>query len=157
MGEYTSGGGLQLLSSVFKEGEEIPHQFTCKGQNINPPLNIVGVPPDAKSLALIMHDPDAVSGDFVHWIAWDLPASTDSIAPSSVPVGAIQGLNDSGKSGYTGPCPPAGTGTHHYKFELYALNTNLGLSGNSKRDDLKEAMRDHIINQYTLTGIFRAD
>jgi len=154
----SSNTDLKLTSQVFAEGAPIPVQYTCKGQNINPPLNIMGVPPQAKSLALIMHDPDAVSGDFVHWLVWDIPSTTQTIAVNSVPPDAIQGTNSANKSQYIGPCPPAGTGTHRYMFELYALDrplTNLNMETN--REQLQRAMEGHIVAQHTLTGLFSAD
>lgn len=148
---------LKLFSQVFRDGAAIPVQYTCKGQNVNPPLNIMGVPAGVKSLALIVHDPDAVGGDFVHWTVWDIPTSTETITVNSVPTRAIQGLNSSGKNGYMGPCPPAGTGIHRYMFELYGLDKTLGLPGDTDRDELKKAMEGHILAQHTLTGLFAAD
>lgn len=148
---------LALASQAFADGTSIPAQYTCKGQNINPPLSIMGVPAGAKSLSLIMHDPDAVSGDFVHWTMWDIPAPTESIAVNTVPAGAIQGINGGGKNRYMGPCPPAGTGTHRYMFELYALDKTLDLKPDTSRDQLQKAMEGRIIAQYTLTGLFDAD
>ncbi len=156
MGTQTnsSNSSLKLLSQVFRDGAAIPVQYTCKGQNVNPPMNIAGVPAGTNSLALIMHDPDAVSGDFVHWLVWDIPASTETIAVNSLPAGAIQGLNSSGKNQYMGPCPPAGTGIHRYMFELYALDTNLGLPAGSSRAELEKVMQSHILAKHTLTGLF---
>ncbi|MDO8592130.1 MAG: YbhB/YbcL family Raf kinase inhibitor-like protein [bacterium] len=153
----TTNSSIRLASPVFNEGAQIPAAYTCKGQNINPPLSITGVPASSKSLALIMHDPDSVSGDFVHWLAWDLPASTTTIGPNSSPSDAVQGFNGRGQSGYTGPCPPAGTGVHRYIFELYALDKTLGLPPTTNRDQLQKAMAGHIIAQHTLTGLFPAD
>ena len=156
----STNSSLALLSQVFREGTQIPVRYTCKGQNINPPLNVTGVPANAKSLALIMHDPDAipvVGFDFVHWLVWDIPSSTETIDTNSVPAGAIQGINGSGKNQYTGPCPPAGTGTHHYLFELYALDKTLSLKPGASRDQLQNAMAGHTLAQHTLTGLFSAD
>lgn len=147
---------LRLGSPIFKEGEMIPAAYTCRGQNVSPPLSIVGVPTGAQSLALILHDPDAVSGDFVHWLMWDIPTSAETIAANSVPANAIQGINDGGKNGYMGPCPPAGTGTHRYIFELYALDKTLGLPPDTTRDQLQQTMSGHILAQHTLTGLFTA-
>lgn len=147
---------LALASQAFAEGASIPAQYTCKGQNISPPLTIVGVPTGAKSLVLIMHDPDAVSGDFVHWTVWDIPISTGAIAANSVPDGAAQGQNGGGQNKYMGPCPPAGTGVHHYMFELYAMDKLLGLKSGVGRDQLQYAMTGHILAQHTLTGLFAA-
>lgn len=146
---------LSISSTAFKENEEIPRQYSCKGENTNPPLTITGAPADTKSLALIMHDPDAPSGDYVHWLAWDMPANTASINANSVPVGAIQGVNSNSQNRYMGPCPPSGT--HHYIFELYALNKTLGLDSSTDRDHLKEAMSGHVLTEAKLTGLFSAN
>lgn len=148
---------LKLASRVFDDGAQIPTQHTCKGQNVNPPLSITGVPAKAKSLTLIMHDPDAVSGDFVHWTMWDISTGTEIIAVNGLPAGAIQGINGGGKNQYMGPCPPTGTGTHHYLFELYALDKTLGLPPATSCGQLKNAMAGHILAQHTLTGLFAAD
>lgn len=156
MDSNESEGGFQLSSSAFSNGQPIPAQYTCKGENINPPLAITNMPTQAKSLALIMHDPDAVSGDFVHWLMWDLPAATTGINANAVPVGAVQGANSAGASKYMGPCPPAGTGTHRYMFELYALDTTLGLDAGSERVALEKAMQEHVVDKTTLTGLFSA-
>jgi Raf kinase inhibitor-like YbhB/YbcL family protein len=148
--------GLRLISQAFKEGEEIPQQYTCRGENISPALSIISAPEGTKSYTLIMHDPDAAAGDFVHWSLWDIPASTDSIGTNSVPIGAVQGLNSTGSNKYVGPCPPDGTGIHHYLFELYALDAPLSLPPETTRDKLKEAMKGHILDLVTLTGTFSA-
>ncbi|MDB5161428.1 MAG: hypothetical protein JWO96_808 [Candidatus Saccharibacteria bacterium] len=149
--------GLQLISPVFRDGENIPVQYTCKGQNVNPPLNIMNAPAGTLSFALILHDPDAVSGDFLHWLVWDIPPSTSSILPNSVPVGAVQGSNDNGKIGYTGPCPPKGTGVHRYIFELYALDKTLDLDRGASREDVEKAMAGHVLEEAVLTGLFPAE
>ena len=145
---------LKLISPVFREGSYIPSQYTCKGQDVSVPLNILDAPLGTQSLTLIMHDPDSVSGDFLHWLVWDIPPSTESIAANSLPVGAIQGLNDNDELGYMGPCPPAGSGTHRYMLELYALDTTLDLPAESSRKKVVEAMKGHILGQTTLTGLF---
>ncbi len=148
---------LVISSSAFSHNQPIPAQYTCKGQNINPPLAITGLPSKAKTLALIMHDPDAVSGDFVHWLIWDIPTATSSINANSVPVGAIQGQNSAGRSSYMGPCPPAGTGTHRYMFELYALDGALNLPSGSDRSNVESAIQGHIIAKTSLIGLFSAE
>ena len=145
---------MQLISPAFREGAAIPAQYTSKSHNVSPPLNFVSVPKGTKSLALIVHDPDAPGGDYVHWTIWDMPADTDAIAANSVPVGAVQGLNSNNQNRYMGPCPPSGT--HRYLFELYALDTSLGLPSETERDQLKKAMEGHILEQHTLTGNFSA-
>ncbi|MBI4034464.1 YbhB/YbcL family Raf kinase inhibitor-like protein [Candidatus Saccharibacteria bacterium] len=145
---------FNLISQVFRDGAPIPPQYTCKGQNVSPPLTIMGTPQNTKSLALVMHDPDAVSGDFTHWLVWDVPASTDMIGAHSLPPGAVQGANDGGQNKYTGPCPPAGTGVHRYFFELYALDKTLGLPPQTKRPALEQAMEGHVLAKAKLTGLF---
>ncbi|HET7827410.1 MAG TPA: YbhB/YbcL family Raf kinase inhibitor-like protein [Candidatus Saccharimonadales bacterium] len=147
---------MEVISQVFRDGGAIPVQYTCKGQNVNPPLTIFSVPKSTQSLTLIMHDPDAVSGDFLHWLMWDIPPNTDSIPVNSVPVGARQGLNGGGQTGYTGPCPPPGTGTHHYIFDFYALDTTLDLPDNSTITDVIKAQKGHILDSKALTGIVEA-
>ena len=152
----SSTSGLQIISPVFRDGAQIPEQYTCRGQNVNPPLNFFNVPRNAQSLALIMHDPDAPVGDYTHWLVWDMPTDTETIAANSVPVGAVQGANDSGEARYMGPCPPAATGTHRYMFELYALNKTLGLASGSSRDELTAAMQSHVLAEAKLTGVVAA-
>lgn len=146
---------FSLTSPFFKEGDPIPARFTCKGKNINPELLIAGIPEDAKTLALIMHDPDAPSGDFKHWVMWNIPANADTIAENSVPLGASEGTTSFDATKYGGPCPPSGT--HHYIFELYALDTSLDLPAVTTADDLRKAMEGHILGETKLTGTFSAD
>jgi Raf kinase inhibitor-like YbhB/YbcL family protein len=157
MDNDTKADTMQITSPAFKNSGVIPTQYTCKGDNVSPPLNIINVPEDAKSLALIMHDPDAPVGDFVHWTMWDMAARTQSIGANSVPVGASQGLTGFNTSGYGGPCPPNSTGTHRYIFELHALDTTLNLDSNTTRDKLEDAMKGHIIEKVQLTGVVSAD
>lgn len=150
-------GGLRLTSPAFSDGAPIPNQYTSKGDNVNPPLNILNTPAGAESLAIIMHDPDAPRGDFLHWLVWDIPPSTEAIAANSLPVGALQGFNDSDELGYMGPAPPPGTGTHRYTFELYALNTTLDMDAHATREELESTMKGHILDHTTLTGLFSAE
>lgn len=146
--------GFSLMSAAFLPGAPIPSLYTCKGQNINPPLTVSNVPAEAKSLALILHDPDALNGDFVHWLMWDISVLTAMIAANSLPDDAIQGTNDAGQNNYFGPCPPTGTGTHHYIFELFALDKMLDLPPGSNRYQLEQAMAGHILAKTVLTGLF---
>lgn len=147
---------MEVISPVFRAGSQIPPQYTCKGQNVNPPINIFSVPDKAQSLTLVMHDPDAPGGDYLHWLMWDVPPGTESIAVNSVPIGAVQGQNDGGQAGYTGPCPPAGSGVHHYVFDFYALDTTLDLPANSKIDEVIKAQSGHVLDHCALTGTFSA-
>ena len=148
----TESPSMQITSSAFQDNEPIPSIYTCNGKNVNPPLIFVDVVKDAKSLALIVHDPDAPSGDWIHWLVWNIPATISGIAESSVPESAVQGTNDFGKINYGGPCPPSGT--HHYIFELYALNSQLDLPGTAKVQDLQNAMKGHVLASRKLTGIY---
>lgn len=143
---------LRLRSSAFAGGRKMPKKYTCQGQDISPPLSIAGTPMGAKSLALIMHDPDAPAGDWVHWTVWNLPANTSVIPEASLPVGAVEGMTSFGTTGYGGPCPPSNT--HHYVFELYALDSEFDLSPVTTANGLHVAMFGHILATATLTGIF---
>jgi Raf kinase inhibitor-like YbhB/YbcL family protein len=147
---------LNLTSPAFTDRGEIPKQYTCKGDNVNPPLNITSAPQGTKSLALILHDPDAIGRDFTHWLVWDIPSETKSIAANSVPIGAIQGLNDNTDNSYMGPCPPAGSGTHRYIFEVYALDVTLNLPPPTNRKELEDALKAHILASNALTGLVAA-
>ena len=148
--------GMKLASTVFGNNDEIPNQYTCKGDNINPPLNIIDVPAQAKSLVLIMHDPDAPRGDYLHWLVWDMQSSTKAINANDVPIGAVQGPNDSHNNQYLGPCPPKGSGTHHYIFELYALDYSLNLPPQTTREKIQECLAGHILDHCQLTGVVAA-
>lgn len=148
---------LEIISPVFRSGCPIPPQYSCGGQNVNPPINIFNVPPDAQSLTLIMHDPDGVSGDYLHWLIWDIPPGTESIPVNSVPIGAVQGPNGGDKNGYAGPCPPKGTGTHHYIFDFYALDTTLDLPAGSDIQAVIKAQAGHVLDHCELVGLFSAD
>ena len=145
-------GNLKLSSPAFLENTEIPDKYTCKGENINPALSIKGVPERTKTLALIVDDPDAPRGTWVHWVVWNIPAETKTITENSVPPGARQGLNDFNQQEYSGPCPPSGT--HRYMFKLYALDTTLVLNENSKKENVEKAMPGHILAQARLMGLY---
>lgn len=144
-----------LESSAFKDGGEIPKKHGYKNDNINPPLKIRDVPSDAKSLVLIMDDPDAMGAVgklWVHWLVWNIDPKTSEIAESSVPQGAIEGTTDFGAIGYGGPAPP--DKRHTYIFKLYALNSIISLKKGANKKQLEDAMRDHIIAQTSLRGTF---
>lgn len=146
---------FQLSSPAFADGDAIPARYTCKGENFSPPLEIHGVPEGTAHLALILHDPDAPKGDFLHWTLWNLNPDLELLPENEVPDNALQGANDAGSVGYTGPCPPSGT--HRYIFNLYALDTALGLDAGASRDDVMKAIDNHVVAQTTLTGTFNAD
>jgi Raf kinase inhibitor-like YbhB/YbcL family protein len=140
---------MKITSSAFHEGASIPSKFTCDGADTSPPVQIADVPSGAKSLALIVDDPDAPSGLFTHWTVWNIPVQTGAIGEGSAPKG-VQGTNDFGKSGYGGPCPPSGT--HRYYFKVFALDRELNLPFDAKRGQLDAAMKGHVIAQDELMG-----
>ncbi|RJR28286.1 YbhB/YbcL family Raf kinase inhibitor-like protein [candidate division WWE3 bacterium] len=135
---------VKLTSSVFKVDEKIPEKYTCVGEDINPPLSITGTPAEAKSLVLILDDPDAPFKTWTHWVIYNINPATTEIEEDSVPKGAYLGENDFGKGTYVGPCPPAGR--HRYNFYLYALDRVLELDEGANREELEEAMEGHIID-----------
>src|SRR5512139_1583032 len=132
---------MTITSPAFRNGDRIPSKFTCDGEDVNPALNISNVPPAAKSLVLIMDDPDAPGGMWVHWVVWNIGPETKEIAEHSVPAGAKQGVNDFRKTPYGGPCPPSGT--HRYFFKLYALDVLLDLGPGTTKGALEKAMKGH--------------
>jgi Raf kinase inhibitor-like YbhB/YbcL family protein len=148
---------LQLTSSAFTDGVEIPRRFGYKNGNESPPLTISGIPEGTKSLALIMDDPDAmgaVGKVWVHWVVWNMDLVTE-IAESITPSGAIEGMTDFGEVGYGGPAPP--DKRHTYVFKLYALDCKLDLSNESTKADIEKAMEDHILEETTLKGTYAPD
>jgi Raf kinase inhibitor-like YbhB/YbcL family protein len=149
------GGSMVLSSSAFNDGQMMPSLFAYRHENINPPLEFMGVPKEAKSLALIVHDPDAPSGDYTHWLVWNIPVTSTQILENAPPLGAVQGTNDFGNTRWDGPAPPSGV--HHYHFVLYALDSTLAISAESKRPDIKRAMSGHILEQTELVGLYRAE
>lgn len=144
---------IKLSSTAFQDNGLIPVKYTCDGSDINPPLAIENVPPGAKSLALIVDDPDAPMGTWVHWLVWNIAPNTKEIKENSVPQGAGLGMNDFRRQAYGGPCPPSGT--HRYFFKLYALDTTLNLSSRAKKADIEKAMKGHIISQGQIIGLYK--
>ncbi|HEU4564300.1 MAG TPA: YbhB/YbcL family Raf kinase inhibitor-like protein [Gemmatimonadaceae bacterium] len=152
---------LTLTSPAFTPGGSIPARYTCEGEDSSPPLAWRGVPPEAKSLALIVDDPDAPDPKapkmtYVHWVLYDIPPGTaelrEGASNGGLPSGARQGTNDWHRTGYGGPCPPIGR--HRYFHKLYALDTLLGDLGNPTKPDLERAMQGHIIAQAELVGTY---
>lgn len=143
---------MKLTSPAFANNGAIPPEFTCDGSGSSPPLIISEVPPNAKSLALIMDDPDAPAGTWDHWIVFNIPSSTNKIAKGAEPEG-IGGRNSWGRAGYGGPCPPSGT--HRYFFKLYALDTELSLPEGATKSSLERAMGGHVISKTELIGTYK--
>jgi Raf kinase inhibitor-like YbhB/YbcL family protein len=150
---------MQLTSTAFTEGAAIPAKHSCDAKNVSPPLKWSGMPAGAKSLALIVDDPDAPSGTWVHWVLYDLPAAAselpeDMAKSQYVTGGAKQGLNDFRHLGYGGPCPPPGK-PHRYFFKLYALDAVLDLKPGLTKRDLEKAMEGHILDRAQLLGTYQ--
>lgn len=143
---------MKLESQAFGPNQLIPQKYTCDGEDINPPLKISDVPPNSKSLVLIVADPDAPRKTFIHWTLWNISPETQEIPENSIPEGAVQGMTDFGRSGYGGPCPPSGT--HRYFFKLYSLDRNLDLNSGAKIDELERAMESHILDKVELVGLY---
>ena len=139
---------MKISSSAFAENAKIPKVYSKLGGNQRPPLEIDDVPADAKSLAIVCHDPDAPGRDgFYHWTVWNLPSKTTEITGESLPADAVEGMTSWG-----GPQPPFGT--HRYQFYVYALDTTLDLPSDTKPKELIAALTPHIIDQAVLTGKF---
>jgi len=148
---FAAGGGKMKISSpAFQEGGTIAEKFSKNGQNVSPELRIEGAPAEAKSLALIVDDPDAPVGLFTHWLVWNIDPKTTEIAENGVPKGALQGTNDFPGRGYDGPQPPSGT--HRYYFKIFALDRMLDLKSGAKRREVDAAIRGHVIAQGELMG-----
>ncbi|MBI2137324.1 YbhB/YbcL family Raf kinase inhibitor-like protein [Candidatus Woesearchaeota archaeon] len=145
---------LRLSSPSFADNAPIPLKFTCGGADVSPELVIVGVPENAKSLVLIVDDPDAPSKTWEHWTVINIPPDTVRIAEGSVPAGAVQLMNDFGRVEWGGPCPPPGK-VHHYRFRLSALDTVLSLGSSAKKGDVVAAMNGHVLAESVLVGTYR--
>jgi Raf kinase inhibitor-like YbhB/YbcL family protein len=149
-----SGMPLQLTSPAFTQGGPIPLRFSCDGEDLSPALQWTEPPPGTGSFALVMDDPDAPRGTWVHWVLFNLPAQTRGLPEglADPPEGSRHGRNSWGRSGYGGPCPPGGT--HRYFFKLYALDRSLDLPPQATTADLAAAMQGHILAQAELMGTY---
>lgn len=149
--EFPIGGNeMKITSPEFKNNEFIPKKFTCEGNDVNPTLIIEDIPKEAKSLALVVDDPDAPMGTWVHWVVYDI-AAVSKIDENSIP--GKQGSNDFGRKDYGGPCPPSGT--HRYFFKIYALDTQLNLAEGISKKTLEKAMNGHILDKAELIGLYQ--
>lgn len=145
---------IELRSAAFADGEAIPRKYSREGDDLSPPLHWSGVPARGVTLALICDDPDAPTPQpFVHWVLYDLPATTTALAEGDDGAGTA-GENDFGSAGWGGPMPPRGHGTHHYHFRIYALDADVGLPAGASREVLDRAMRGHVIDQGELIGTY---
>jgi Raf kinase inhibitor-like YbhB/YbcL family protein len=148
-----------LSSPAFQPGAEIPRQFSCQGTDVSPPLSWNGFPPRTKGFALIVDDPDAPVGTWVHWVLYDVPPDTTLLPPAvppdeTLPSGAKQGVNDFRKVGYGGPCPPPGK-PHRYFFKLYALDAATGLKPRATKAQVLKAIEGHVLAQAELIGTYK--
>jgi len=143
---------FRISSPAFNDNAPIPKKYTCDGSDVNPALKIENVPSGAKSLALIVDDPDAPRGTWVHWVVWNIDPEQSSIEEASAPGSALQGKNDFGKLDYGGPCPPSGT--HRYFFKLYALDSMLTLRSGASKADIERAMEGHVLGQTRIIGLY---
>lgn len=141
---------LQISSPAFATNQSIPSNYTCEGKDINPPLEIAGIPEKAHSLVLIVDDPDAPGKTWVHWLVWNIPI-THHIKENSVP--GEQGVNDFNRVAWGGPCPPSET--HRYFFKVYALDALLKLSSKTTKKELEQAMGEHILAFGELMGVYK--
>ena len=146
---------MRIISDIFQEKEIIPSRYTCDGGNIHPRLFIEEISSQAKSLALIVDDPDATSGKtFTHWTIWNILPGTNQIEDGRVPPEAIEGMTDFGSIGYGGPCPPKGNPSHRYIFKLFALNKILELPAGASRNQLEKEMAGYIIDKAEYVGLY---
>ena len=141
---------LRISSPAFKPGGNIPSRYTCEGEDINPPLDIKQIPAEAKSMVLIIEDPDAPMGTWLHWLVWNIPI-VHYLNENEVP--GDQGLNDFGKIAYGGPCPPSGM--HRYYFNVYALDDLLDIPEGSSRREVEAAIQNHIIAYGQVMGVYQ--
>jgi Raf kinase inhibitor-like YbhB/YbcL family protein len=143
---------LTLTSDAFATGQSIPAKYSCTGKNISPSLAWTEPPASTNSFALIVDDPDAPAGTWVHWVLYNIPANTHTLPENTDMSGLSVGKNSSGNMRYDGPCPP--NGTHRYFFKLYALDSTLSLSPGASKEQVLNAMKGHILAQGELMGTF---
>jgi Raf kinase inhibitor-like YbhB/YbcL family protein len=159
IGSAAQPTSLQVKSPAFAASSAIPERYTCVGEDASPPLAWSAVPAGTKTLVVLVDDPDAPSGTFTHWIVYNIPADTQGLAENALkvaapPVGYLQAMNDFGRVGYNGPCPPPGA-PHHYHFKLYALATSLNLAHDATVRDLEAAMRGRILASGEMIATFQ--
>jgi Raf kinase inhibitor-like YbhB/YbcL family protein len=141
---------LEIASSAFEEGEQIPRRHTCDGENLSPRLSFAGIPEGTRSLALIVDDPDAPVGTFDHWLAWGIDPGAGLLDEGE--AAPREGRNGFGVTGYSGPCPPPGHGPHRYFFRLHALDVQPELQPGADRGELERALEGHVLATAELVG-----
>jgi Raf kinase inhibitor-like YbhB/YbcL family protein len=140
---------ITVSSTAFADGADVPRRYTCDGENVSPPLSFAGVPPDTEELGLLVEDPDAPSGTFVHWVAWGIDPAKAALAEGEAPSGT--GTNGFGRRGYAGPCPPRGA-PHRYVFTVFALSRRPDLAPGASADDLRRAAAGTVLAEGRLVA-----
>lgn len=143
---------MRITSPAFKHNTFLPKDYSCDGKGVNPPLIFEDIPEEAKSLALIVDDPDAPMGTFVHWVVYNIPPTTTGVEENRVPSGSLQGKSGTGQPGFVGACPPSGQ--HRYFFKLYALDALFDAPGMDK-EALENAMSGHILTSAEIIGLYK--
>ena len=146
---------MKITSPVFQDGERVPVKYTCQGPNISPPLEFKDVPAEAKSLVLMVEDPDATAKPWVHWLVFNIPPTAKGFEESAIAPGSIQGLCNGNTFGYEGPCPPVNE--HTYLFKLYALDKKLNIPAESDRKVVLKEIEGHIITEAVLHGLYKKE
>lgn len=147
-------GSLTVGSPAFRDGQTIPARYTCHGEGVNPALRWSGLPAATRAIAVVVDDPDAPSGPYVHWVLFNIDAQSTEIAEDSLPAGADEAVGSNGKAKYGPPCPPGGE-THHYRFSVYALDARLPLHDDSALTTTLRTIPQHVIARGRLTGVVR--
>lgn len=150
---------MKITSSVFENNQIIPQKYSCDGEGINPPLNFSDIPEKTKSLVLIVDDPDAPNGTFIHWVVYNIDPTVKEVKENSVPSAGLLGITSLRSPQWVSPCPPASqrgepSGTHRYFFKLYSLDAMLNLTENPKKEVVEKAMNGHILDQAQLIGLY---
>lgn len=152
---------MAATSAAFDDGAPIPERYTCDGAGISPPLNVTGLPNGTATVALIVGDPDVPTPqigaeNFTHWLLWNARPSDGSIVfpEDGTPNGSVEGANDGGGEGYTGPCPPVGSSPHRYVFTVFAVDTRLELEEGAERSELEGALEGHVLEEAVLVGTY---
>ena len=143
-----------VTSPAFGDNTQIPAEYSCNGRNVPPPLRWENPPPGTESLALVVDDPDAVGGLYIHWVVTGIPPTATGIVEGALPQGAQVSLNSGGKAAYLGPCPPAGTGVHHYRFQLYALSKQLVLAPTTPAGQATQTIAGAALATASTVGLF---
>jgi Raf kinase inhibitor-like YbhB/YbcL family protein len=152
--DSSAPGSISVTSSAFADGATIPEEFTCHGAGTSPPLSWTGLPPGTRSVAVVVLDPDAPSGTFVHWVLVAISPAQQELATGTPPPGTMQARNSAGDRGWTPPCPPSGT--HHYRFTVYALDRPADVLDGADPETAVRAVQDAAIAEGTLTGLVAA-